>query len=474
MSASRSDPSPASHKPRRFRRREGSGRAQLSLVEHALCPLDSAASLQDHLVHETAYGYTDRHGHLKIASVRVMCASGMSAADEVILWGLLALTFNQPSPSPEFHATPHYCMCKLGHIDSSTAKGGKDYRQFRETIKRLARVMYENSAFYDPIRGEHRDVGFGFLKYSLPIDRDSSRTWRFIWDQQFFELCRATGGGLWFDLETYRRLDCASRRLFVFLQKLFYRSASTPALDVRRVCIDTLGFSPTIDVFDLKMKLRRCIGRLADEGIVTVPAGVQPKDLFVKHGVGRYTVALQRGPYFDGRRANKAPLTAEESPLVDPLRSVGFDDASISRILRDYATNRVQEWVDITLAARERHGTDFFKKSPAAYFMDNIRHAAEGRRSPPDWWRELRQEEARRQRDADREQFERVSVASEEAAFQAYLEGEAREAFDSVMQKLVSDLTSRGKTVQEAEEPSRYMARLHFLNRFRKERGGTA
>ena len=35
----------------------GSGRAQLSLVEHALCPLDSVASLRDHLVHETTYGY---------------------------------------------------------------------------------------------------------------------------------------------------------------------------------------------------------------------------------------------------------------------------------------------------------------------------------------------------------------------------------------------------------------------------------
>ena len=196
MTAPLSDPSPASHNPRRTRRREGSGRAQLSLVEHALCPLDSSASLRDHLVHETAYGYTDRHGHLKIASVRVMCASGLSAADEFILWGLLALTFNQPSPSTEFHATPHYCMRKLGLVQSSSAKGGKDYRLFRETIKRLARVMYENSAFYDPIRSEHREVGFGFLKYSLPIDTESSRAWRFIWDQQFFELCQATGGRL--------------------------------------------------------------------------------------------------------------------------------------------------------------------------------------------------------------------------------------------------------------------------------------
>jgi len=47
-------------------------------------------------------------------------------------------------------------MRKLGLIDSPTGKGGKDYRLFRETIRRLARVMYENSAFYDPMRGEPR------------------------------------------------------------------------------------------------------------------------------------------------------------------------------------------------------------------------------------------------------------------------------------------------------------------------------
>jgi hypothetical protein len=28
----------------------------LSLVEHALCPLDPVASLRDHLVHGTTYG----------------------------------------------------------------------------------------------------------------------------------------------------------------------------------------------------------------------------------------------------------------------------------------------------------------------------------------------------------------------------------------------------------------------------------
>ena len=453
-------------------RRTSSGRAQLSLVEHALCPLDPSAGLRDHLVHETTYGYTDRNRHLKLAHVRVICPSGLSPADEFVLWGLLALAFAQPTPSFEFHATPYYCLRQLGLIERNGSKGGKDYRLFRETVKRLARVIYENTAFYDPIRGEHRDVGFGFLKYSLPIDPHSSRSWRFLWDQQFFELCQATGGGLWFDLETYRKLDFASRRLFVFLQKLFYRATESPALDVRKLCVDVLGIAPTVEMRDLKIKLARCLERLDREGIVRMPAGLRPKDLFVKRGVGSYSVTVARGPYFDGKQEGLSRVEVEDSPLVDPLRAIGFDAGAIRRVLNGYPTALVQQWTDITLAARERNGDTFFTKSAAAYFMDNIRHAAEGRRSPPDWWRELRQQELRRQREADRTESEDASIASEEEAFRQYLEGEAREAFDKVMQKLVSDLTSRGRSVEEAQEPARYMARLHFLNRFRRERSG--
>ena len=418
------------------------------------------------------YGYADRHGHLKIAQVRVICPSGLSPADEFVLWGLLALTFAQPTPSTEFHATPYYCLRQLGLCERNGSNGGKDYVLFRDTVKRLARVVYENTAFYDPIRGEHRDVAFGFLKYSLPLDASSSRAWRFHWDQQLFEFCQATGGGLWFDLQTYRRLDFASRRLFVFLQKLFYRAAESPAFDVRKLCVDVMGFAPTVETCDLKAKLSRCIECLASEGIVRLPEGVSPKDLFVKRGVGSYSVSLARGAYFEGKQTGTVRFSTEDSPLVDPLRSIGFEDKAIQRILGQYSTTMVQQWADITLAARERHGEEFFKKSAAAYFTDNLQHAAEGRRSPPDWWRELRQVECRRQRDADRDQQENASAASEEDAFREYLEGEAREAFSSVMQKLVSDLTSRGKSNADAKESAHYMARIHFLHRFRRERPG--
>ena len=47
---------------------------------------------------------------------------------------------------------------------------------------------------------------------------------------------------------------------------------------------------------------------------------------------------------------------------------------------------------------------DFFTKSPQAYFIDNLQEQAAGRRTPPDWWRELRKEEERRRWQADRDE----------------------------------------------------------------------
>ena len=78
-------------------------------------------------------------------------------------------------------------------------------------------------------------MSFGFLSYSLPLDPESGRAWRFAWDPIFFELVAATGGHVWFDLTTYRGLDPASRRLFLFVCKVFARRETTPRMNVRHL-----------------------------------------------------------------------------------------------------------------------------------------------------------------------------------------------------------------------------------------------
>ena len=76
--------------------------------------------------------------------------------------------------------------------------------------------------------------------------------------------------------------------------------------------------------------------------------------------------------------------------------SIGFDGQSVARILKRYSPEQIQLWSDVTLAAMERKDPNFFRRSPQAYFMDNIKNAAECGRTPPDWFWVLRKEEDRR------------------------------------------------------------------------------
>jgi hypothetical protein len=453
----------------------GVGRAQLTLVEHALCPLDTSVSLSEGLTHRGEFFYLDENRHQRMATAKVACPFGLSPSDELYLWGLMALTLSQREPSIEFYATPYYCLSELGVIDRRAgqgSRGGKNYVLFREAIARLAGVTYVNDHFYDPIRGEHRSVTFGFLSYSLPRDPASSRAWRFIWDPLFFEFCQAARGSLLFDLETYRSLDFASRRLFLLLKKIFYRNPQSPAFDVRHLGVNVLGFAPSIDVRNLKVKLGQCIRRLSERGIIGLPPGTGPAGLFEKKGVGVYSVRFQRGCYFEKKPAAAAQIRVTESPLYGPLKAIGFDDAAISRITTKYKAQLVQVWSDITLAAMEK-SPGFFKVSPQAYFMDSIEKASRGTRTPPDWWYEHRKEEERRERESKRSVLNlpegRGEKVDDDRTFEEYLRGEGQATFAEIMDRLRRHYESTGHPPREAARNAADSARMQMRNRFRKD-----
>ena len=130
-------------------------------------------------------------------------------------------------------------------------------------------------------RREHLERTMGFLKYERPLDPHSSRQYRFVWDPLFLEFCRATGGGrLFFDLDVYRGLDFASRRLFLLLQKLFggKQHRTSPAFDIRHLAVHSLGFAEHLPVKILKQKLLRVIERMIDIGAIAFPAHTQRID----------------------------------------------------------------------------------------------------------------------------------------------------------------------------------------------------
>ena len=80
-------------------------------------------------------------------------------------------------------------------------------------------------------------------------------------------------------------------------------------------------------------------------------------------------------------------------PLIEGLVALGFDLPSASSLVRRYPRKLVALWTDITQAALERFGREHFRKSPMAYFVDSLSKAAQGTRTPPDWWHEIRKAE---------------------------------------------------------------------------------
>jgi hypothetical protein len=262
-------------------------KGELSLVEHALCPLDSARSLSGPLRHHANYWYFDKHRNRKQATAVVNAVDGLSARDEFYLWGILGLVFSQPEPNVNFYATRNYILRQLGIV-----VGGENYTLFEASLRRLAGVRYSNDKFFDPVRGEHRKVSFGFLSFSLPADPDSQRAWHIAVDPIFFSLVEPAKANFWFDLETYRTLDAASRRLFLLLKKIFHRSSHSPRWDLTHLAVDILGYSPLEPKY-LKRKIKACADRLAALRIID-----STKSLFEKQAKNLY-VEFHRGDYFD-------------------------------------------------------------------------------------------------------------------------------------------------------------------------------
>jgi hypothetical protein len=121
----------------------------------------------------------------------------------------------------------------------------------------------------------------------------------------------------------------------------------------------------------------------------------QQSGVIQKLAAGRYDVVLRA--VAGTSRPTRGLSVKTDSPLVEPLQSIGLDAPAIARVLRQFPYDRVREWVDITLAAKERFGSKFFKRSPMAYLIDNLKKSASDGRTPPDWWHGIRKAEEQQQ-----------------------------------------------------------------------------
>ena len=376
------------------------GIAQLTLIEHSLCPLATSVSLQPGLVHTSRYRYRDSEGRRRRGTATMTMPNGFSPTDEFHIWGMLALTLQQPKPELHFAATPHFILRELGSIDTGSRRGGKNYRRFRESIDRISLASYSNDCFYDPVRKIHDRRTFRFFSTRMPLDVDSSRLWHFYWDPLFFEFCLAIGGRLRFDLQVYRSLDPASRRLFLLLHKIFHSDRKSPSFTIRELMTDVLGYSPDLKNAKLRQKLEVIGSRLHEADVIRFSAS----DVRTARN-GIPCIQFRPGQYFDDLREGRNLDGTVSSPLVDALRSLGFESRDAERICSRYDAEMLREWIDITIAKKERDGVNAFRRSPQAFLIDNLKHAASGGRTVPDWWRELRKSETRND---DRKQDRRI------------------------------------------------------------------
>ena len=130
----------------------------------------------------------------------------------------------------------------------------------------------------------------------------------------------------------------------------------------------------------------------------------------------------------------------------------------------------LDEWADITLAAKERHGQKFFGRSMAAYYIDNVKAAAADGRTPPDWWYEFRKLEYHKSENSKNGKPSKPEPTR--AEFGQWLAGEAREQFERVLTELMTQHSRGDKLDGHAAETARREATSRMWEQFRRDRGG--
>ena len=401
--------------------REGIG--QLSLLETALWPLQGGKR-------PTTFGTTfsfKTAGESRLGNVTVYAPLGLQPIDEYILWGLLGISLSRKPADRTLLAAPHWLIKRLG-----MSVGGFAYDQLRASLERLALVAYQNTAFYNPTTQQHERVTLHFFSTFLPTRGsggvvDAERVWRIEWSPMFFQMCQATGGTLLFDLDLYRDLSPAARRLFLKLKDRFWRSKRV-FMNVDDLTINGLGFSAERPLKKRKYDLTNCIRELLSRKVIELGKGqTDPRQLFLKRSKGVYVVQFFEGAYFRRPVAERTAAKAQairDDPLYQPLRTIGVDEPGIRRLLQQFSRGLIERWVRVTDAAMHEtpHGFPGFKTSPAAFLMDAILNE----RMPPDWIYEHEKELKRQQW-----QEERTAMAASEEILRKQYEQERTAALQT-------------------------------------------
>jgi hypothetical protein len=263
----------------------------------------------------------------------------------------------------------------------------------------------------------------------------------------------------WFDLETYRSLDAASRRLFLILKKVFHRSSESPRWDLTHLAVDVLGYSPLERKF-LKRKVKTCADRLAALGIIN-----PSRELFERHEKSLY-VQFHRGVYFDKEQKTPRVAPIEELPIYEQWLSIGVDLEGMQYLRRNFSMETLEQWADITLLAKERHGAKFFERSMAAYYIDNVKAAKKVGRRPPDWWHEFKKKELYSVPDLEEGFHENGVDQPERREYVAWLKSDGRNLHEKTLHELLESVQVNGRLSEGQAANARQIADTILWNEF--------
>ncbi len=454
----------ASKSKLRIWRREGgwSAISQLGLAEHSLCPMNPPAGP---FTHRVEFYYKPRGKRRKVGVAEVHCPGGLKPQDEFYLWGLLGIIFAQPMPDITIYATPSYMNRELG-----LEPGGEQQRLLREALDRLGLVRYVSDDFYDPVSKERRHALFGFLSLSIPKDETSARGWRISVDPEFFRMCEVAGGYLQFDLRFFRELSKAGGRLFLYLKKQFYNRSRVSGLDPSHLAVHVLGYA--LNPKDGTKVHRKRLKQAAEE---LLACGVIESYEIKREGKGNFAATFVRGEYFSQEPSGRQALPPQRHALYEPLRTVvGLSDGHIHKVVAKYKLGLIQEWCDITIAKLERFGKEDFHRSPAAYFMDSVKKASTGERTPPDWWTSMLKDErtkaevvAIKEGGLVREQEARIDDVEER--FSVWLQTDGRTEYERLTDSMFGLFRAAGQSDAEAAREAAKHARKQMRGRFGTE-----
>ncbi len=380
------------------------------------------------------------HGQLTITGAD---AYGLpTALDADVIVALIQLTkLKNDFKKPTVNFTRYELLRLLGWNNE-----GRSYRRLDESLKRWVGVtLHYASCWWDNRSKTYGDATLHILESAIVLegkgkshDDDTQVSLplsSFTWNKIFLESCHADNlkyldVGIYFSL-----LHSASKRLYRFLDKRFYKRLSW-VFDLREIAFERVGFSRNYahNVAKIREKLQPAIDELERIGFL------EPLSRDERYFKVQDNWKIRLDKRID-RPGLPAPVPATESPpLLKALVQRGVSRAKAEDLIRQHTRERIQQKLEIFDWMGERKDKRI-GKNPAGWLVKAI----EDDYAVPNGFESKEDREAREeaQRERDRQAAEEVQHRRADQKRQA----EEAKAVDAYLARLTPD----DRAILEAE-----------------------